>query len=322
MEYRNLGATGLSVSELCLGTMQFGWTADEALSHRILSAAFDSGINFLDTADVYSRWVPGNPGGVAETIIGAWFKKSRIPRDRLVIATKVRGKMGDGPHSEGLGREHIFIAVEASLKRLGVEYIDLYQSHSSDPATPIEETLRAFDDLVRQGKVRFVGCSNYSAGELAAALETSARLGLARYDCLQPHYSLVKRAEFEPELAGICRQYNLGVIPYSPLGGGFLTGKYRPDGSSHSARENTARRYFNQRNWQLLEEMGKIGREKGGKSISQIALAWLLSDSLITSPIIGPRTLEQLQDNLGAAGLRLTQNEKSKLDIASDWREH
>jgi aryl-alcohol dehydrogenase-like predicted oxidoreductase len=204
---------------------------------------------------------------------------------------------------------------------LGLDYIDLYQSHSSDSATPIEETLRAFDDLVRQGKVRFVGCSNYSAVDLVSALDTSARLGLARYDCLQPHYSLVKRAEFEPELAGICRQNNLGVIPYSPLGGGFLTGKYRPDGSPHTARENSARRHFSQRNWELLDLMSKLGREKGEYSTSQIALAWLLTDPLITSPIIGPRTPEQLHDNLGAAGLQLTEQEKSQLDKASDWRE-
>lgn len=321
MEYRNLGATGLKVSELCMGTMQFGWTADEALSHQILSAAFDAGINFIDTADVYSRWVSGNPGGVAETIIGAWMKQSRIPRDQLVIATKVRGRMGEGPNAEGLSRLHIMDAIEASLRRLGVDYIDLYQAHWFDENTPIDETLTAFDDLVHQGKVRYIGCSNYPAWRLMQALWTSDSHALARYDCLQPHYSLVKRAEFERELADVCRQYNIGVIPYSPLGGGFLTGKYRPDESAQSARSNTARRYFNERNWELLNLMETMGREKEGSSISQIALAWLLTDPLITSPIIGPRSLDQLHDNLGAAGLRLSVDEKASLDTASEWRE-
>jgi len=321
MEYRNLGSTGLKVSELCLGTMQFGWTADQALSNQILSAAYEAGINFLDTADVYSRWVAGNPGGVSETIIGAWMKHSQIPREQLVIATKVRGRMGDGPNAEGLSRVHIFQAVEASLRRLKTDYIDLYQAHSFDESTPIEETLSAFTDLVRQGKVRYVGCSNYPAWKLMQALWTSDSKGLVRYDSLQPHYSLVKRAEFERELAEVCRQYKIGVIPYSPLGAGFLTGKYRPDQEVQSVRLNRTRSYFNERNWALLDQMEILGKEKGGHSISQIALAWLLSDPVITSPIIGPRSLEQLQDNLGAAGLRLTAEEKSQLDKASEWRE-
>ena len=170
MEYKSLGYTGLNVSELCLGTMQFGWTADETLSHKILSAAFDAGINFIDTADVYSRWVEGNPGGVAETIIGKWIKQSNIPREQLVIATKVRGKTGTGPNDEGLSRVHILRAVDASLQRLGVDYIDLYQMHSYDEITPIEETLRALDDLVHQGKARYIGCSNYPAWRLTEAI--------------------------------------------------------------------------------------------------------------------------------------------------------
>jgi aryl-alcohol dehydrogenase-like predicted oxidoreductase len=316
MEYRKLGRTGLKVSELCMGTMQFGWTADEPLAQRILSQAYEAGLQFIDTADVYSRWVEGNPGGVAEAIIGRWIKASQIPRDRLVIATKVRGRMGPGPNDEGLSRVHIMNAVEASLKRLDTDYIDLYQVHYYDENTPIEETLRALDDLVRQGKVRYIGASNYPAWRLMQALWASDSLGTARFDSLQPHYNLVHRDEFERELAEVCRTYGIGVIPYSPLAGGFLTGKYQPDAEVDSARAGRARRYFKPENWALLEKMDLIGRERVA-SVSQVALAWLLADPLITSPIIGPRNLEQLEDNLGAINTHLTAEEKQTLDEAS-----
>jgi aryl-alcohol dehydrogenase-like predicted oxidoreductase len=320
MEYRNLGNTGLKVSELCLGSMQFGWTADEITSKEVLSAAFDGGINFIDTADVYSRWVEGNPGGVAEGFIGKWMKESHISRDQVVIATKVRGAMGKGPNDQGLSRVHIFNAVENSLRRLDTDYIDLYQTHYFDDI-PIEETLLALDDLVRQGKVRYVGCSNYPAWRLMQALWAADKLNLRGYCSLQPHYNLVHRAEFERELASVCQTYRLGVLPYSPLGGGFLTGKYRRDQVADSQRAKGASRYFNERNWSLLDKMEIIASQKNGASISQIALAWLLSDSLITSPIIGPRNLEQLQDNLGAAGLRLSVEEKEQLNQASSWND-
>ena len=322
MEYRNLGRTGLKVSELCLGSMQFGWTAGEELSHQILTASYEAGINVIDTADIYSRWVEGNPGGVAENIVGQWIKANNIPRDQLVIATKVRGQMGDGPNDEGLSRGHIMQAVEASLRRLGTDYIDLYQTHWYDENTPIDETLKALDDLVRQGKVRYLGCSNYPAWRLTEALWTSKQHHLARYDSLQPHYNLVHRAEFERGLAEVCRQYGVGVIPYSPLAGGFLTGKYRKGQVPDSARSKGASRYFNDRNWELLEKMEIVGKDKGDYSISQIALAWLLSDPLITSPIIGPRTLEQLKDNLGSVGLRLSAQENGLLNDASDWKKN
>lgn len=319
MEYRNLGRTGLKVSELCLGTMQFGWTADETTSREILSAAFDQGINFIDTADVYSRWADGNPGGVSETIIGDWMHKKGIERSQVILATKVRGVMGDGPNDQGLSRAHIMDAVENSLRRLKTDYIDLYQTHYFDENTPIEETLSTLDDLVHQGKVRYIGCSNYPAWRLMQALWAADRDHLTRYDSLQPHYSLVHRQEFEQELAGVCRAYNLGVLPYSPLGGGFLTGKYQQDGQEvDSQRARGVKRYFSPGNWVLLEKMEHLGNEKGGNSISQIALAWLLTDPLISSPIIGPRTIDQLQDNLGAAGLRLSPEEKQVLDEASD----
>ena len=322
MEYKSLGRTGLKVSELCLGTMQFGWTADESLSLNIMSTAFDAGINFIDTADVYSRWVEGNPGGVAETIIGKWIKQADIPRDQLVLATKVRGKMGTGPNDEGLSRKHILQAVDASLRRLGVDYIDLYQTHSYDDKTPIEETLRAMDDLVHQGKVRYIGCSNYPAWRLTEALWTSQVNHLTRFDSLQPHFNLVRRAEFERELSDVCQAYGLGVIPYSPLAAGFLTEKYnRSQAEPDSARiGGVRRRYFNEISWAIHEAVASLATQKG-KSISQVSLAWLLSNPVITSPIIGPRDLDQLQDNLGSVEFKLTAEEKKTLDEISTWQE-
>ena len=322
MEYRSLGRTGLIVSELCLGTMQFGWTADEPLSYSILNAAYEAGMNFIDTADVYSRWVEGNPGGVAETIIGKWIKQANIPRDQLVLATKVRGKMGTGPNDEGLSRKHILQAVEASLHRLGVDYIDLYQVHSFDDKTTIEENLLALDDLVHQGKVRYIGCSNYPAWRLTEAIWTSNQNNIARFDSLQPHYNLVHRAEFERELADVCHAYGLGVIPYSPLAAGFLSNKYeRNQAEPESARlGGVKRRYYNENSWAIHDSIEKLAQQMG-KTISQVSLAWLLSDPVITSPIIGPRTLEQLMDNLGAVGLRLTQEQKIDLDNTSAWQE-
>lgn len=321
MEYRKLGRTGLKVSPLCLGTMQFGWTADEALSFRILSAALEAGINFIDTADIYSRWVAGNPGGVSESIIGNWMKQAGVPRDQIIIATKVRGRMGNGPNDEGLSRAHILQAVEASLRRLGTDYIDLYQTHWPDDDTPIEETLRALDDLIRSGKVRYIGASNYAAWQLMQALWASDRLGLARYDTLQPHYNLIVRAEFEAELRAVCAAYQIGVIPYSPLAGGFLTGKYRRNQPlPESVRAAGLKSAFTEQNWGVLDRLDELAAAHHA-TVSQIALAWLLTDPLITSPIIGPRTLEQLTDNLGALDVTLSPDEKEMLDKASAWRQ-
>jgi len=319
MEYRKLGRTGLKVSVFCMGTMQFGWSVDEAESQRILSGTLDSGINFFDTADIYSRWVEGNPGGVSEEFIGRWRKQAKVPRDRLVIATKVRGQMGKGPNDEGLSRVHIMKAVEASLKRLDTEYIDLYQTHWPDDDTPIEETLRAMDDLVRQGKVRYIGASNYRAWELMQALWTSDVNGLARFDSLQPHYNLIKRAEFEAELRAVCKTYGIGVIPYSPLAGGFLTGKYRagkplPD----SMRAESRKKFMTEKNLALIDRLDEVA-EAHKSTISQVALAWMLADEVITSPIISATSLVQLQDNLGALDLKLSLEEKKNLDDLTAW---
>ena len=319
MHYRVLGRTGVRVSELCLGTMQFGWTADEETSIRILNAAFKAGINFIDTANIYSRWVEGNPGGVSETIIGKWLKNSSIKRDQIIIATKVRGKMGEGPNQEGLSRIHILKAVDDSLRRLNTDYIDLYQTHWYDENTPIDETLSALDNLIRGGKVRYIGCSNYPAWRLVESLWCADENKYHSFTVLQPHYNIVHRSEFERELAGVCRRYNVAVIPYSPLAGGFLTGKYKRDSATESQRAGSAKKYFNESNWNLLDLLEQIGSEEGGLSISQTALAWLLSNDLITSPIIGPRTLNQLEDNLGAAGRQLNFQNKKLLDEASNW---
>jgi aryl-alcohol dehydrogenase-like predicted oxidoreductase len=318
MDYKMLGLTQMNVSRLCLGSMQFGWTSDEAMSQRILSEAYEAGVNFIDTADIYSRWSDGNPGGVSEQIIGRWMKQRGIPRDRVILATKVRGNMGGGQDDEGLSRRHIMQAVENSLRRLQTDYLDLYQSHWPDEKTPIEETMRAFDDLVKLGKVRALGVSNSPAWELMQALWTSDRNNLARYDVLQPHYNLVHRDEFERELAAVCRTYHLGVIPYSPLAGGFLTGKYRRNVLPISARTEGAKRYFTERNWILLDRMDAISKEKNA-SISQVSIAWLLADPLISSPIIGANSIEQLKDNLGALVVHLTPAEKNSLDAASAW---
>ncbi|MEA4908508.1 MAG: aldo/keto reductase, partial [Anaerolineaceae bacterium] len=250
MEYRYLGSTGLKVSALCMGTMQLGWYVAEPDAYGLLDAACAAGINFIDTANVYSRWVEGNPGGVAEEIVGRWIKRSGLPRHRLVVATKVRAVIGDGPNDQGLSRVHIIRAAEDSLRRLQTEYIDLYQSHWYDENTPIEETMAAFDTLVQQGKVRYVGASNHPAWRMMQALWASDRRNLARYVSYQPSYSIVRREGFEREMEEVCQAYGLGVLPYSPLEGGFLTGKYRRDANNvDSPRAEGARRYFTERNW-------------------------------------------------------------------------
>ncbi len=324
MEYRNLGATGVRVSSLCLGTMQFGWTADESTSLAVLTGAHEAGINFIDTADVYSRWAEGNPGGVAETILGKWLRKGVARRDDLILATKVRGEMGGGPNDQGLSRKHIFNSVEGSLKRIGVEYIDLYQLRWPDESTPIEETLRALDDLVRRGSVRSIGCSNFPAWRLMQALWATDRLALAPVATLQPHYSLMHRAEYERELEAVCRTYRLGVLPYSPLAGGFLTGKYRRGEAapSPSRGESSTRLqgYMREdKSWALLEELDRSASAHG-KSVSQVALAWVLSRPMVTAPIVGPRSVAQLHDNLGAVGLRLDPAELDALDSLTRWQ--
>jgi aryl-alcohol dehydrogenase-like predicted oxidoreductase len=314
MEYRRVGRSGLQVSELCLGTMTFRWTSTEEQSIRVLDRAWDAGINFIDTADVYSAWAPGNRGGVAEQIIGKWLRTK--PRDQIVIATKAGSRMWDGPNGQGLSRQHILAAVEGSLRRLNVDAIDLYQTHWPDWDTPLDETLRALDDLVTSGKVRYIGASNHAAWLLTKALWTSDKLGLRRYDSIQPHYNLLNRSEVEPDLAALCLDQQIGMIPYSPLEGGFLTGKYTRDYTPPDARGaqgDRMARYRTEQTFKVLDALREMGQERA-KTVAQMALGWLLTQPFITAPIIGANTVEQLDELLGAAGLRLTEEEMQRLD--------
>ncbi|MCX6044439.1 MAG: aldo/keto reductase [Chloroflexi bacterium] len=319
MNYRKLGRTGLKVSEFCLGTMQWGWTADEAASFAVMDAFVEAGGNFLDTADVYSRWAKDNPGGVSEEIIGRWMQ-ARKNRRQIVLATKARARMWDGPNGEGLSRAHLIQACEDSLRRLQTDYIDLYQTHSYDGDTPIEETMLALDTLVQQGKVRYVGCSNYPAWRLTHALWASDQKQIARYDSLQPHYNLVNRAEFERELKEVVETFGIGVIPYSPLAGGFLTGKYRRDQPTPaSARAEGVRRYMNDKGFAVVDKLDEIAKARN-LTVLQVALAWQLNLSYITAPIIGANTVEQLQESLGAGGVSLSSEEMSALNEVSTWK--
>ncbi len=321
MNTRNLGRTGLKVSPICLGTMQFGWSADEATAYSIMDKAVELGCNFFDTADVYSRWVEGNEGGVSEAIIGRWLQQSRLRRQDIVLATKVRGQMGDGPNDQGLSRAHIMTAVEDSLRRLQTDYIDLYQVHWPDQETPLDETLVVLNDLVRAGKVRYLGCSNYPAWLLMKSLWLSDVKDLTRFDSLQPHYSYVHRAEFERELQAVCADQGLGVIPYSPLAAGFLTGKYRRDTEMpDSARaEGIQKKYMNEQGFAAVNKLEEIGRAHNA-TIAQTAVAWILTNPTVTSAIIGANTLDQLADTMKGAEIVLSAEEKEALDEVTAWK--
>jgi len=315
MKLRRLGTTDLNVSELCLGTMQFGWTADERASFAVMDAFAEAGGNFLDSADVYSNWAPGNPGGVSEEVIGRWMK-ARRNRDRVVVATKVRGRMWEGADGEGLSRAHIVRAVEDSLRRLQVEAIDLYQCHWPDEDTPIEETLSAFSELIDAGKVRYIGASNYTAEQLEAALKVADEKRLPRFVCFQPHYNLVLRFGFEWALAGLCQREGLAVIPYSPLAGGLLTGKYRkgrplPD----SARAQAVKSHMTDQAFRVIDVLEATAKAHG-TAPAAVALAWLMAKPVVTAPIIGANTPRQLADLVPATELRLSEDELKALDEA------
>lgn len=329
MSYRRLGKSGLFVYPIALGTMQFGWTADEETSFAVMDAFVEAGGNLIDTADIYSTWAPNNPGGVSEEIIGRWMK-SRGNRERILVATKVRGAMGqngsEGRHHplqrEGLSRKWILRAVEDSLRRLQVDYIDLYQVHTIDNQVPIEETLSALTDLVHKGYVRYIGASNFSAWRLMQALWASDKHGYESFVSLQPEYSLAQptQANFEREIARVCETYGIGVIPYSPLAGGFLTGKYRRDQplpESVRAQEITNRRYSEQ-NWQILDKVLEVAQSHGAHP-AQVALAWLLSKPYVTAPIVGANSVAQLRDLMPAANLQLSSAEIEALNQVSGW---
>lgn len=311
---RTLGRSGLAIAPLAFGGNVFGWTADEPTSFRLLDAFVGAGFNFIDTADVYSRWAPGHQGGESESIMGRWLKKSG-KRDQVIIATKVGMEMG--PDKKGLTKAYIVRAVEDSLRRLQIDCIDLYQAHIDDAATPLEETLDAFAGLIKQGKVRALGASNYSAERLTQALEISRRLGLPRYECLQPHYNLCERAAYETNIEPVCLAHGIGVISYFSLAKGFLTGKYRTEADlTKSVRGQGVKAYLNERGFRILAVLDQIAKDKGSTP-ARVALAWLIARPSITAPIASATTLGQLTDLIEATKLELDRPAIETLNQAS-----
>jgi aryl-alcohol dehydrogenase-like predicted oxidoreductase len=318
MEYRNLGKTGLKVSELCLGAMTFGRESTEEVGYQIMDRFLEAGGNFIDTADVYTR-------GVSEEVVGRWMKDKS--RDDFIIATKVRFPMGEGPNEVGLSRKHILAGVEASLKRLGTDYIDLYQVHAWDSSTPLAETLSTLDSLVRSGKVRYTGASNFSGWQLQKAIDLSAQNSWEPFSCLQPLYNLLDRST-EWELMPVCLNEGVGVIPWSPLRGGWLSGKYhrgmteppkdtRVEAAEKYGWSESWSAYDNEHTWSVLDTLFSVA-EEAGKTPAQVALNWLLNRPGVTAPIIGVRNLKHLEDNLGAAGWVLSEDQMDRLNQVSE----
>jgi aryl-alcohol dehydrogenase-like predicted oxidoreductase len=314
MKKRRLGNSGLEVSPLAFGGNVFGWTADEAMSFRLLDAFVAAGFNLIDTADTYSRWVAGHQGGESETIIGKWLQRSG-KRKKVIIATKVGKEMG--PNKKGLSKSYIFQAVEESLQRLQTDYIDLYQSHDDDAQTPMEETLDAFGRLIKDGKVRAIGASNFSAKRLAEALQVSEQNGFPRYQSLQPLFNLYDRAAYEKELEPLCREKGLGVISYFSLASGFLTGKYRSEADlANRARADMVKKYLNARGYRILEALDRVAQQHNVRPAAA-ALAWLIARPTITAPIASATSLEQLNQLIEAAALELDPSSMALLDQAS-----
>jgi aryl-alcohol dehydrogenase-like predicted oxidoreductase len=317
MHMRPLGQSGLITAPLAFGGNVFGWTADEAMSFRLLDAFIDAGFNLIDTADVYSRWVPGHVGGESETIIGRWLKKSGR-RDRVLIATKVGKDMGEG--RTGLSPRWIRQAVEDSLRRLQTDRIDLYQSHDDDKATPFEDTLAAYGELIRAGKVRAIGASNFSAARLAEALDTSERLGLPRYETLQPLYNLVDREPYEAELEPLIRERGVGVINFFGLARGFLSGKYRSEADlAKSPRGAGVKDYLDPRGFRILAALDDAAAALRATP-AQVALAWQMARPGITAPIASATSVLQFEELAGAVSLSLSSETIARLDAASAWR--
>lgn len=314
MERRRLGRSDLHIAPLVLGANVFGWTADEKASFEVLDAFIDEGFNCVDTADVYSRWSPAG-AGASEKVIGAWLSRGGARRERVVLATKVGMEMEPG--RKGLSASYIVEAVEASLARLKTDYIDLYQAHRDDPDVPQEETLEAFDRLVRAGKVRAIGSSNFEAGRLASALETSDRLGLVRFSSEQPLYNLVERSRFEGELQAVCLANDVGVISYYGLASGFLTGKYRSEADlSKSPRGAAVKAWLNPRGLGVLAALDDIAASHAATP-AQIALAWVMAQPGLTAPIASATSAAQLRELTGAARVRLTPDDLARLDKVS-----
>jgi aryl-alcohol dehydrogenase (NADP+) len=320
MKIRRMGRTGLKVSEICLGTMTFGHQCDEATSRAIMTRAANEGVSFFDCADVYPVPPSVETAGRSEEIVGRWLEGQR---DRFVLATKCRMKVGPDPNDEGLSRRHVLKAIEDSLRRLRTDYIDLYQTHSIDPDTTHEETLRALDDIVRQGKARYIGCSNYPAWQLALALGVSARHNLAYYDCVQPRYNLLYR-DIESELLPLCRDQGVGVIAYNPLAGGFLSGKYRDPGESAPANtrftlgktgELYRERYWKRSQFEAVQRLDNFLRPRG-LSLTRTAIAWVLAQAGLTAAIVGASRPEQLDETLAASGTELDAETREACNLA------
>src|SRR6476661_6975030 len=306
MEKRKLGKSGLEFAPIAFGGNVFGWTADEATSHRLLDA-------FVDAADVYSRWYPGNKGGESETIIGTWLKKNPAKRDKVQIATKC----GMVPEQGALKRDHIKWSVDESLKRLNTDRIDLFQSHKDDKATPLEETLSTYGELVKAGKLRFIGASNYEAPRLAEAAKISKEKGLPRYESLQPHYNLVERGLFEGALENECLKEEIGVIPYYSLASGFLSGKYRSEADVGNAQRGAGvKKYINPKGMAVLKALDDAAK-KHNSNPTQIALAWLMQRKAITAPIVSATSLQQLKDLIASPNVKLDSADVAALDKAS-----
>jgi len=316
MEKRQLGTTGLHVYPITFGGNVFGWTIDEKKSFEILDAFTGAGFNFIDTADVYSRWASGNEGGESETIIGNWLKK-RGNRNNVVIATKVGSEMGSG--KKGLSKKYILKAAEDSLRRLQIDTIDLYQTHWDDETTPVEETLEAYQQLIKEGKVRHIGASNLSAERLKESLAIAQQNGLPQYETFQPHYNLYERAAFEDGIEPLCLGHNLGVLNYYSLASGFLTGKYRSkDDAGKSPRGGGAVKYLDERGTKILAALDEVSKQLGTTQAT-VALAWLIHRPSVTAPIVSATTIEQLQSIIDAPDLEITAHEIELLTQESAW---
>ncbi|MEB0261868.1 MULTISPECIES: aldo/keto reductase [unclassified Mucilaginibacter] len=316
MEKRELGKSGIAVHPFCFGGNVFGWTADQKTSFTLLDAFVDAGFDFVDTADVYSKWVPGNTGGESETIIGKWLKQGG-KRDKIILATKVGKPMGDD--KKGLSKAYITQAVEASLKRLQTDYIDLYQSHDDDQDTPLAESLETFDDLIKQGKVRAIGASNYAADRFKEALQVSKENGFARYETLQPEYNLYDREDYEYKYESLCRESNIGVITYYSLASGFLTGKYRSEADlNKSQRGGGVKKYLNGRGYKILATLDKVA-EKYDATPAAVSLAWVMARPGITAPIASATSVQQTNDLAKAAQLNLSGEAVELLTTASNY---
>ena len=314
MKKRKLGNSGLEIAPLVLGGNVFGWTADEPTSFRLLDAFVAAGCNMIDTADIYSTWVPGNKGGESETVLGKWLKR-RGNRRKVLIATKVGMEMG--PDRKGLSKTYILRAAEDSLRRLQTDCIDLYQSHADDPETPLEETLEAYAQLIRQGKVRAIGASNYTADRLALALDVSTRSGYPSYQCLQPLYNLYDRADYETDLETLCLEKGMGVIPYFSLASGFLTGKYRSEKDLvNRPRSEFVKKYLNYRGFRILDALDQVAGQYHSVP-AVVSLAWLIARPGVTAPIASATGLDQLNDLIEATKLELAPSSIELLNQAS-----